>query len=57
MKEMGDGHYGEAFQKAMPGADIKNLLGQVYATRDIVRQEVYYLQEFALKTPPAQASK
>lgn len=57
MKEMGDGHYGEAFQKAMPGADIKKLLGQVYATRDIVRQEVYYLQEFALKTPPAQASK
>lgn len=57
MKEMGDRRYTEAFQKAMPGADIQKLTGQVYATRDIVRQEVYYLQEFAVKTPPAQASK
>lgn len=43
MKEMGDTRYGEAFQKAMPGADIQKLIVQVYATRDIVRQEVYYL--------------
>ena len=57
MKEMGDTHYGEAFQKAMPGADIQKLVSQVYATRDIVRSEVYYLQEFAVKTPPVQASK
>ena len=57
MKEMGDARYGEAFQKAMPGADMQKLLGQIYATRDIVRQEVYYLEEFALKSPMVQASK
>ncbi|GAB2569163.1 hypothetical protein [Spirosoma areae] len=57
MKEMGDAHYTEAFQKAMPGGDIQKMIGQVYATRDIVRQEVYYLQEFAVKTPAVQASK
>lgn len=57
MKEMGNNRYGEAFQKAMPGQDVNKLVAQVYATRDIVRQEVYYLQEFAVKTPPVQASK
>ncbi|WP_375448098.1 hypothetical protein [uncultured Fibrella sp.] len=57
MKEMGDAHYGEAFQKAMPGQDIQKLIGQVYATRNMVREEVYFLQEFAVKTPPVQASK
>ncbi len=57
MKELGDGRYAEAFQKAMPGADMQKLVGQVYATRDIVRQEVYYLLEFAVKTPLIQASK
>ncbi|MEZ0539281.1 hypothetical protein [Fibrella arboris] len=51
MKEMGDTHYGEAFQKAMPGQDIQKLIGQIYATRNILRSEVYYLQEFAVKTP------
>jgi hypothetical protein len=57
MKEMGDGRYGEAFQKAMPGQDPQKMLSQIYATRDMVRSEVYYLQEFAVKSPPVQASK
>ena len=57
VKEMGNTRYGEAFQKAMPGQDVTKLVAQVYATRDIVRQEVYYLQEFAVKSPPVQASK
>lgn len=57
VKEMGDARYGEAFQKAMPGQDVQKMIDQVYATRDIVRQEVYYLQEFAVKTPPVAASK
>jgi hypothetical protein len=57
MKEMGETHYGEAFQKAMPGQDPQKVVAQIYATRDMVRQEIYYLMEFAVKTPPVQASK
>ncbi|GAA4401121.1 hypothetical protein GCM10023187_14960 [Nibrella viscosa] len=50
-KEMGDTRYGEAFQKVMAGQDVNKLVSRIYQTRDLVRQEIYILREFAVKQP------
>ncbi|GAA4466747.1 hypothetical protein GCM10023189_49350 [Nibrella saemangeumensis] len=50
-KELGDGRYAEAFQKAMPGQDAKKLTDRIYQTRDLVRQEICVLRNFAVKQP------
>ena len=46
-----------AFKKTMPGMDFKQFTKDLDNLREPTRQELYYLMEYAVKTPSAQAAK
>ncbi len=46
-----------AFKKTMPGMDFRQFTKDLDNLREATRQELYYLMEYAVKTPSAQATK
>ena len=52
-----DSHAEAAFKKAMPGVDRKQFNKELNALAEIVRQEEYYLLEYAVKASSVQAAK